>query len=277
MTGVSWRSIVCKVAVTCSILLTLLTGSLCAQRVETGFLDRVIARDGHDYAYQVYVPADYSTQATWPLILFLHGAGERGNDGLLQTAVGLAPAIRRDRKRFPAIVVFPQAPADSQWVGAPAEVAIAALRHTLAEFRVDPDRVYLTGLSMGGHGTWYLAYRYPELFAAVVPICGWVLDPPRFRGSVPVVPPDSGAPMQALARRLVNIPAWIFHGEVDAVVPVVGSREPAAALNAVGADVQYTEYLGLNHHVWDAAYASDEFIRWLFAQHRRVTSPPNRR
>jgi predicted peptidase len=202
------------------------------------------------------------------VILFLHGAGERGSDGLLQTSIGLAPAIRRTPARFPAIVVFPQVPNDSQWVGVPADVAMLALSQTMAEFRADPDRVYLTGLSMGGHGTWYLAYRHPDLFAAVVPICGWVPDFPQFKGSVPVVPPDSGPPLPALARRLKAVPVWIFHGEMDPVVPVAGSQDAAAALRDAGANVRYTEHMGLDHNSWDATYGSKEFTDWLFAQHR---------
>lgn len=258
-----------KPVLVCLALLLLCAGPVSGQRVETGFINRTVTVAGQSYHYQVYVPADYTTKASWPVILFLHGSGERGTDGLLQTTVGLGPAIRREPKRFPALVVFPQVPPDSQWVGAPAEMALAALARTMGEFHVDPDRVYLTGLSMGGHGSWYLAYRHPELFAAVVPICGWVVDVPDFRGSVPVVPAGSGAAIPALARRLARMPIWIFHGEMDAVVPAGGSREPAAALKAVSADVRYTEYLGLDHNSWDATYASDEFVRWLFAQRRR--------
>ena len=239
-----------------------------AQRVETGFLNRTVVVSGQSYRYQIYVPADYSTKADWPVILFLHGAGERGSDGLLQTTAGIGTAIRQNPKRFPDLVVLPQVPSDSQWVGAPAEAALAALRQTMADFKVDPRRVYLTGLSMGGHGTWYIAYRHPEVFAAVVPICGWVTEHPRFRDSVPVVPTDSGAALPALARRLAKTPVWIFHGEMDDAVPVSGSREPAAALKAVSGDVRYTEYLGLGHNSWDATYGSDEFLRWLFAQRR---------
>ena len=248
-------------------VVTLLAAPAAAQRQETGFLDRVITAAGRAYRYQVYVPAAYTASEAWPVILFLHGAGERGSDGLLQTSVGLGPAIRRDRARYPAIVVFPQAPADSQWVGVPAQTALAALRQTLAEYRTDPDRIYVTGLSMGGHGVWYVAYRNPDLFAAAVPVCGWVsgaLD----RGFDAVVAADSGAALPALARRLRRLPIWIFHGEVDAVVPVAASREPAAALRAVGSEVRYTELLGLNHNSWDAAYASPEFVGWLFAQRR---------
>jgi predicted peptidase len=238
------------------------------QRVETGFLDRTVSVAGQPYRYQVYVPATYASQARWPVILFLHGAGERGADGLVQTNVGLAAAIRRTPARYPAIVVLPQVPLDSQWVGAPADAAFAALAQTMKEFHTDPARVYLTGLSMGGHGTWYVAYRHPELFAAIAPICGWVEDMARFRGSVPIVPAESGAALPALARRLGKLPIWIFHGEVDEAVPVNGSRDPAAALTAAAADVRYTEFLGMNHNVWDAVYASDAFTRWLFAQHR---------
>lgn len=249
-------------------LLLTAAGPLRGQHVETGFLDRTVSVAGQTYRYQVYVPAGYASQARWPVILFLHGAGERGADALVQTNVGLAPAIRRAPARYPAIVVLPQVPLDSQWVGAPADAALAALTQTMKEFHTDPARVYLTGLSMGGHGTWYLAYRRPELFAAIAPICGWVVDVDRFRGSVPVVPAESGAALPALGRRLGTLPIWIFHGEVDEAVPVNGSREPAAALKAAAADVRYTEFLGMNHNVWDAVYASDEFTHWLFAQHR---------
>ena len=250
-------------------LLTLVGVVASLQQVQTGFLDRSVTLAGHAYHYQVYVPADYATKPSWPAILFLHGAGERGDDGLLQTNVGLAPAIRQNPSRYPAIVVFPQVPRDSQWVGTPGDMAVAALQQTMREFHVDRNRVYLTGLSMGGHGTWYVAYQHPELFAALVPICGWAREFPQFRGSVPAVPGDSAAVMPNLVQRLGKTPIWIFHGEMDQVVNVNGAREPAAALKAAGADVHYTELLGLNHNSWDAAYASDEFRRWLFAQQRR--------
>src|SRR5881394_3435489 len=251
-------------------MLLLLLGVVSSlQHVQTGFLDRSITVGNRAYHYQVYVPADYASQPSWPAILFLHGAGERGDDGLLQTNVGVGAAIRQNASRYPAIVVFPQVPRDSQWVGTPADMAVAALQQTMREFHVDPKRVYLTGLSMGGNGTWYIAYRHPELFAAVVPICGWIRDFPQFRGSQPVVPGDSAQIMPLLVQKLGKTPIWIFHGEVDQVVNVNGSREPAAALKAAGADVHYTELLGLNHNSWDAAYASEEFRTWLFAQARR--------
>ena len=249
-------------------LMALLGHTLSAQRIETGFLNRTATVGSYTYRYQVYIPANYGTNTAWPVILFLHGAGERGADGLLQTTVGLAPAIRRDPTRFPAIVVIPQLPPDSQWVGAPAEGAMVALRQTLGEFHTDPDRIYLTGLSMGGHGAWYLGYRNPALFAAIAPICSWVTERKDSPGSVPVVPVDSGPPLPTLARRLRQVPVWIFHGEMDSAVPVTYSREAAAALKEVGGNVRYTEYLGLDHNSWDATYASRDFVDWLFAQRR---------
>jgi predicted peptidase len=252
-----------------TLMLLAVTGHMAmAQRVETGFLNRVASAGGKEYRYQVYVPADYASRTDWPVILFLHGAGERGSDGIRQTTVGLGPAIRQDPSRFPAIVVFPQVPTDSAWAGGPADAAMVALRQTMAEYRVDVDRVYLTGLSMGGRGSWQLAYRNPTLFAAVAPICGWITQTPRLTNA-PVVPPDSGSQFVALARQLRDVPIWIFHGEMDRVVPVIGSREPAAALKDAGGNVRYTEYLGTDHNSWDATYASKEFVDWLFGQRRR--------
>jgi len=244
------------------------------QEVQTGFLDRTITVAGHTYPYQVYVPREYASDPgrRFPVILFLHGAGERGDDGLAQTAVGLGPALRRHPSRYPAIVVFPQAPRDSTWTGRVAEAAMAALERTEAEFRTDPDRVYLTGISMGGNGTWYLAYRHPERFAAIAPVCGFVTM--RFgAGTAAVVPAEDGEPFAALARRLASVPTWIFHGEADPVVPVEQSRRAAEALEAAGAaDVRYSELPGVGHNAWDPAYASPGFADWLFAQRRTAKS-----
>jgi predicted peptidase len=248
--------------------LFLCSGPVSAQQVATGFLDRTVVVAGHDYHYQVYVPADYSTRDKWPVILFLHGSGESGSDGVLQTTAGLGTAIRRNARRFPAIVVFPQAPDGSEWVGTQSDMALAALTQATSEFHGDPDRIYLTGLSMGGYGTWYLAYRHPELFAAVVPICGWIEDLPGDQSRDPVVPASDGAPLEAVAGRLGRMPIWIFHGEADSAVPVNGSRGPAAALQSVSGNVRYTEYLGMGHEVWNAVYGSDAFVSWLFAQRR---------
>lgn len=246
-----------------------LSASLAQGRIETGFLNRSVEVGGSSYSYQVYVPASYTPAQRWPVILFLHGAGERGSDGLSQTQVGIGAAIRQNPPRYPAIVIFPQAPKDSLWTGVPARVALAALEKTAGEFQTDPDRVTLTGLSMGGNGTWYIAYRNPTTFAAVAPVCGWVTPfSPWFRNAETVVPADSSAPFGVLARRLARMPVWIFHGEEDNTVPVDQSRQASAALTQAGAAVQYTELPGTGHNSWDAAYGSAKFAAWLLKQKR---------
>lgn len=241
--------------------------SLGQEPVETGFLDRTVEIDGMAYPYQVYVPATYDEGRSWPVILFLHGSGERGDDGMRQTVVGLGSAIRWTPDRWPAIVVMPQAPADSSWQGDPAEAALAALTATEAELNTDPDRVYLTGLSLGGNGAWYLAYEHPDRWAAVVPVCGWV-----DRGGILTVgPDDEGSRYDAVAARLADLPIWIWHGEMDTAVPVEESHQMAKALEAVGADVRFTELLGVGHNAWDAAYGSEALRDWLFRQRRGGT------
>lgn len=240
-----------------------LLGAPAALARETGFLDRTVTVEGRAYAYQVYVPRSFRPRPAAPIILALHGAGERGSDGLLQTEVGLAGAIRRHPERWPAIVVFPQAPPDQLWQGLPARVAMAALAQAEREFRTDPDRVYLTGLSLGGNGTWYLAYNHPERFAAIVPVCGFVGS---FRGLPPMAPgPD---PYAAVAQRIARLPVWIIHGDADSVVPVTESRRMAVALKAAGADVTYRELAGVNHNSWDPGFGDAALPAWLFLQHR---------
>jgi predicted peptidase len=255
--------LIIAVAATCA-----LAAPAAAQEAPTGFLDRDVVLDSTSYGYQVYVPRAYDAATEWPVILFLHGGGERGDDGLIQTAVGLGAAVRRDASRFPAIVVFPQAPADGSWQATAADVAMAALDATLSEFSTDPARVYLTGLSMGGNGSWYLAFHHPDRFAAMVVICGFVSggDPTRYLGIAPETADD---PYAAVAGRVAAIPTWIVHGEADTVVSVDESRRMAAALEAVGADVQYTEAPGTGHNAWDLTYASDRIVGWLFEQRRQ--------
>jgi len=233
--------------------------------VPTGFLDRAVVHDGVRYPCQVYVPSNYDAAREWPVVLFLHGAGERGTDGLLQTTVGIAHAIRRNPERFPAIVVMPQAPKESFWAGPPGDAALLALDQTCEEFSVDRTRVYLTGLSMGGHGSWIMGYHYAARFAALLVICGFVGDRPN-RPSV--VPSGPGTPYERVAARLRHTPIWIVHGEADQAVPVVESRRMASVLRAVGADVHYTELPGTNHDSWTATYDSESIIGWLFAQRR---------
>lgn len=257
-----------------ALALSVLASDGSAQRAETGFLDRSVTINGRAFGYQVYVPAAYPASAErWPVILFLHGAGERGADALRQTAVGLGAAIRLSPKDYPAIVVMPQTPADSTWIGAPADAALAALDRTLSDYRTDPDRIYLTGLSLGGNGTWNLAFRHPERFAAIAPVCGFVTRPARLPNARAIIPSDTGDAMfAALARRIGRVPTWVIHGEVDPVVPVAESRRAVEALKAAGGNVRYTEIMGGGHNVWDNVYASPQFRDWLFAQ-RKSASP----
>ncbi|MDH3223008.1 MAG: prolyl oligopeptidase family serine peptidase, partial [Gemmatimonadota bacterium] len=232
----------------------------------TGFLDRSVVVDGQEYGYQVYVPRAYDGSTAWPVTLFLHGAGERGDNGLAQTQGGLGRAIRLNPDRWPTLVVFPQVPEDMSWQGTPGEVALAALEATIDGYRVDESRVYLTGLSLGGNGTWYLAYHHPDRFAALVAVCGFVDFSPRLPHFLPESTPN---PYVGLAERIKHIPIWIVHGDADSVVPVEESRRMAEALQAAGAEVHYEELVGVNHNAWDPAYASQGLATWLFGQRFR--------
>lgn len=236
----------------------------------TGFLNRTVEVEGVSHRYQVYVPADYSPARRWPVVLFLHGSGERGTDGIIQTSIGLGDGIRRHAGLWPAIVVFPQAPPDHRWHGRVAHLALATLDRTVREFRTDPDRVYLVGLSAGGNGVWNLAYRTPERFAALVAVCGWVQPTAERREAI--LPPDSGVPYSVIARRIRSLPVWIWHGGADSVVPVEESRRMAEALRAAGADVTYTELPGVGHESWIEAFDSPDLPRWLLDRTRRSAS-----
>jgi predicted peptidase len=243
--------------------------TVAAARPETGFLDRRLTLHGRTHRYQVFLPEGYDRARALPAMLFLHGAGERGDDGLRATQVGLGAAIRWDRTRVPFIAVFPQAPADSNWFGEPGEAAVAALDSAVAEFGADPARLYLTGVSMGGYGTWYLALKHPGKFAALVPVCGG-LSAEANTASLKIVPAEFAAANAHadVAARLHAIPTWLFHGAKDPVIPVEESRRMAAALKAAGADVRYTEYPEAGHDCWDRAYGEPELWKWLLQQHR---------
>jgi len=220
----------------------------------------------------VYVPRAFDASKRWPVILFLHGSGERGSDGLRATQIGVAAAIRANPDRVPAIVVFPQAPADSRWLGAPVDAAMAALEKSIAEFHGDRSRVYLTGLSMGGYGTYHLALAYPDTFAALAVVCGGLL-PHETTTAVRRSPLTMGAadPYAFTAHALRHLPIRLFHGDADPVIPVSESRMMAEALKREGADVRYAEFPGVGHNAWDRAYGDAEFWEWLFRQSSRGT------
>lgn len=242
--------------------------------VSGAFVERSVTVDGAAYRYQVFVPAraahSGASTSLVPTILFLHGTGERGSDGDKPTRVGLGPYIRAHADTFPAIAVFPQAPDGRDWNGIAAEIAFAALDAATEEFGGDRDRSYLTGLSMGGYGTWELALMQPQRFAALAPVCGGLTAPREERDLVVTPLRGEADPPAALAKRLKHVPVWIFHGAKDDVVPPRESREISIALKAIGADARYTEFPDANHNSWDPAYSqTPELWSWLFAQRRK--------
>jgi predicted peptidase len=233
---------------------------------ETGFLRRAVEVDGVSYKYQVFVPSHWTPDEKWPVILFLHGAGKRGADGTRQTDEGL-PEVLRQTPDFPAVVVMPQCRRRTWW-GEPAMEAqtFGALEQSMKELNGDPERIYLTGLSMGGFGTWAFGYKYPEMFAALVPVCGGVKDRrfPAPDWHPLAVAPDN--PYRETAEKIARLPVWSFHGDADTSVPVSESRKLNEALQAAGGNVKYTEYPGVGHRSWGRAYSEEELLPWLLAQ-----------
>ena len=217
---------------------------------DTGFLDRVFKEGDKEAKYVLFVPPDYKADKEYPVVLFLHGSGETGTDGKAQAKTGLAPAMKKDEKKFPFIAIFPQSQKRSwQADGEDAKRALAILAEVQKEYKVDAKRIYLTGLSMGGYGTWSLAAKYPEKWAAIVPICG------------------GGNPKDA--DKIKDIPCWCFHGDADGAVKVDRSRDMIEALKKAGAEPKYTEYPGVGHNSWDKAYGTPELYEWLLMQKRK--------
>lgn len=231
---------------------------------------RTLTVDGQSWRYQVFVPSAAARAAgPLPVVLFLHGSGERGSDGLKQTQAGLGPWLRA-HPEFPALVVLPQAPSDEEWAGRNTRMALAALDAAMAEFGADLDRQYLTGMSMGGYGSWNIAMAHPQRFAALVPVCGAVLAPRPARSTL-FVEAVAGArdPYAVMAQRLKDVPVWMFHGALDDVVLPEDDRRLFAAFQAANArDVRYTEYPQGNHNAWDATYSDNNMWEWLLAQKR---------
>lgn len=253
------------------LLMALLPGcNTLSHRAQGGFLERTITADGATRRYMVFVPSHDAGGEHPAVILFLHGSGERGSDGVKPTLSGLGPHVRAHADTFPAIVVFPQVPEGEEWQGDNATVAFAALDAATREFGGDRDRTYLTGMSMGGYGTWELALMQPQRFAALVPVCGAIrqLHPDRPLYVTSVV--DEADPYAAIAAKLLRVPVWIFHGARDDVVPPEDDRRLTAAFRAAGAaDARYTEFPDAGHNAWDPAYAGTPGLwEWLFAQRR---------
>jgi predicted peptidase len=209
-----------------------------AHALDTTITQRVSLR------YRVYLPSDYPNRGTrWPLVLFLHGAGERGSDLALLDRTGLTKLAAA--RSLPFVLVAPQVPEDETW----STTALATLLDRLvSQFRIDPDRVYLTGLSMGGFGAWDLATTHPDRFAALVSISG------------------GGNPVPAC--RLRHVSVWLVHGQQDDVIPVQESELLARRLQACGGRVRLTVYPDAGHDAWSRTYEDPAFLEWLLAQRR---------
>lgn len=220
-----------------------------AETVETGFVRRTFHDDAGDHGYVVYLPRNYTPEREWPVMLFLHGAGERGRDGFRQAEVGLGAMIRR-WKEFPWVVVFPQAedtrgPIKTVWAAdAPdGRRALAILDEVERTYRIDGRRRALTGWSMGGRGAYMLAAAFPERWSAVLPIAGWAdLD---------------------LAPALAKVPLWSFHGTADSLVAFDDDRALIEATRAAGGAPYFTVLPNEGHYIWRTVYASPVVFDWL--------------
>lgn len=227
---------------------------------------------GNKLNYRFLKPEVVEPGKKYPLVIFLHGAGERGDDNTKQMVHGIPEFIRPDMRRdYPCFLIAPQCPEFRRWVevdwsasahklpkdaSEPASLVIDLLAQLAHDLPIDTKRIYLTGLSMGGYGTWDLIARRPDLFAAAVPICG---------GG------DEGT-----AERFAKMPIWVFHGAKDTGVKPERSRNMIAALKKAGGQPRYTEYPEVGHNSWAPAYREPELYKWLFAQNLSVepTLPP---
>jgi predicted peptidase len=227
--------------------------------------ERATVSDGaNSIPYRLFRPRVIDKNQKYPLVVFLHGAGERGDDNEAQLRHGLArfsaPEVQAEH---PSFILVPQCPKGQKWSdvdwalpksplpeqpSVSLSLAMKAVEQLVDTVAVDPKRIYLTGISMGGYGTWDAATRWPERFAAAVPVCGGGDD--------------------LLASRLVRIPIWSFHGDLDKAVPVSRSRDMIHAIQLAGGSAKYTEYAGVGHNSWDKAYAETDLYVWLFSQRK---------
>jgi pimeloyl-ACP methyl ester carboxylesterase len=236
---------------------------------DTGFLNRKIEVHGVTYKFQVYLPEDWRRDdgRLWPIILALHGRGERGSEGMWQTQIGIAEAVRNHPDRWPFIIVMPQCPETAHWTDPNLlDLAMAALDQESQEFHGDPARTYLTGLSMGGYGAWELARLHPHRWAAIVIASSgifWSYDPERWQESN-VLPAE-------YASALGRTPIWLFCGSADPVVTPRQSEIMFDAFKTSGGNIRLWVYQGLGHDSWSRAYDEPELPRWMLA-HRTATN-----
>jgi predicted peptidase len=194
--------------------------------------------------YLLYLPKDYDAKEAWPLVLFLHGAGERGDD-LKKVKIHGPPKLIAAGKEFPFVCVSPQCPKDRWWESFE---LVALLDEVDKKYKIDPDRVYVTGLSMGGFGTWRLAFDAPERLAAIAPICG--------------------GGEKYWTKRFAHLPIWVFHGAKDTAIPLERSQIMVDALKKDDGEPKFTIYPDAAHDSWTATYDDPAFYEWLLAQKR---------
>ncbi|MEP6619270.1 MAG: prolyl oligopeptidase family serine peptidase [bacterium] len=225
---------------------------------------RVIVDQGTRFHYQVYLPRRFTSRKHWPVIIALHGSTQKGRDNRQQIEPpGFAAILRDSSAANNAITIFPQNPVGMR--GPRFNTAILGmLDATLREFHADSARVYFTGVSYGGILGYDLVSRFPERFAAFVPVSGdvsvgWTMDGRS-------VPRDSA--FEVVAAGLKTVPVWAFHGGADSQVPTDNARHIVDAMRKAGVNIQYTEYPGKGHSIWDEAYRTPELYTWMFAQHR---------
>jgi predicted peptidase len=223
-----------------------------ARGQKTGLLTRDVKVGNTSYSYQVYVPGKLKDVKRPPVILFLHGIGQRGEGGFIKGAAALL--MRQYLDRLPAVVVLPQCAGGQYWTDPEMDkMVMASLNQTVEEFDADRERLYMIGVSMGGYGAWHFAAEHAGQFAAFIPICG---------GS----PLRTSDRFTSIARRVGRTPAWVFHGADDRVVPVTESRRMVAALKEAGGNVRYSEYEGVGHNVWLNVMKETELLPWLLSQ-----------
>lgn len=221
-------------------------------------------RDENSLLYRFSSPENYNSESLerYPLLIFLHGAGERGNDNEIQLSyVDKIFGSEEFRYEFPCFVIVPQCPEDKRWVevdwGLPShtqpeemsislKLTMALVYETMMNYRIDTQRIYVVGLSMGGYGTWDLITRFPYLFAGAIPICG--------------------GGDEKVADKIVDVPVWAFHGAKDKAVPVDRSRNMINTIKENGGNPKYTEYPDKGHLVWTSAFETEGIWEWLFSQ-----------
>jgi len=230
-----------------------------AQDVVDGFIGRTFTNSARQrMPYRLFVPPDYDKEKSYPLVMWLHGAGGAGTDNLAQIAEDQTNGTHtwtkpQNQAKYPTFVLVPQSP--TNWISAGLDrlspemsLVLGIIDALKSEFNIDTRRIYVAGQSDGGVGTWNVIEQRPNLFAAAIPLCG-AGDPSR-------------------ASRIAKLPIWAFHGTLDEIIPVVESRKMITAIRRAGGRPKYTEYGTVGHDVWIPAFTEPDLVGWLFSQHR---------